>query len=206
MLTTGSSLATIYALYAAKRSKIEAKDIVKATVYTSTEAHFSVAKGAAIIGVLPEHVRVVPSDAERRIDVAALREAITQDVVEGLIPIAVVASAGTTSTGAVDPMAALADVAEEAGAWLHVDAAYGGVFSLTEHGRDAFAGIERAHSVCFDTHKGMSMPFSVAALLGEWPQIFTAITSERNCRLIHLVPATATQCRMSQCYDMRSAA
>jgi aromatic-L-amino-acid decarboxylase len=82
-----------------------------------------------------------------------------------LRPFLVVASAGTTNTGVVDPIAAMADVAAQEGMWLHVDAAYGGFFQLTERGRAAFAGVERAHSITLDPHKGMFLPYGTGCLL-----------------------------------------
>jgi aromatic-L-amino-acid decarboxylase len=98
-------------------------------------------------------------------DPEAVREAVTADRLAGLRPALVVASAGTTNTGSVDPLTALADVARDEDLWLHVDAAYGGFFILTERGRARLRGIERADSITLDPHKGMFLPYGVGALL-----------------------------------------
>jgi len=98
-------------------------------------------------------------------DPSSLRDAVRADRAAGLRPFMVVASAGTTNTGAVDPIGALADLAGEERLWLHADAAYGGFFQLTERGRAAFAGIERADSITLDPHKGMFLPYGTGCLL-----------------------------------------
>jgi aromatic-L-amino-acid decarboxylase len=98
-------------------------------------------------------------------DVDALEAAVAADRAAGLAPFAVVASAGTTNTGAVDPIARIADVAVAEGLWLHVDAAYGGFFQLTERGRERFEGIERADSITLDPHKGLFLPYGTGALV-----------------------------------------
>jgi aromatic-L-amino-acid decarboxylase len=98
-------------------------------------------------------------------DVEALRRAIAEDRAAGRSPFAVVGSAGTTNTGAIDPLDAIADVAADEGLWLHVDAAYGGFFQLTDRGRQRFRGIERADSITLDPHKGMFLPYGTGALV-----------------------------------------
>ena len=95
----------------------------------------------------------------------ALAEAITADRARGLRPWLVVATAGTTDTGAVDPLDAIATVAEREGCWLHVDAAYGGFFLLTEHGRGVLRGIERSHSAVLDPHKGLFLPYGTGIVV-----------------------------------------
>jgi aromatic-L-amino-acid decarboxylase len=95
----------------------------------------------------------------------SLRSAISADRAAGLEPFLVVGSAGTTDTGTVDPLQSVADVAADQGLWLHVDAAYGGFYQLTDRGRNALAGITRADSIAIDPHKGLSIPFGVGALL-----------------------------------------
>lgn len=98
-------------------------------------------------------------------DVAALDAAVSADRSAGLTPFCVVASAGTTNTGAVDPLSAVADLAAEHGLWLHVDAAYGGFFQLTARGRERLAGIDRADSITLDPHKSLFLPFGTGCLL-----------------------------------------
>src|SRR5205814_284993 len=115
----------------------------------------------ALAGYPPAALRIVPADANLRIDLAALREAIERDSK----PFLVVASAGTTTTGAVDPLDDLATLAQQHGLWLHVDAAYGGFFQLTERGKQKLKGIERADSITLDPHKGMFLPYGSGCLI-----------------------------------------
>ena len=131
-------------------------------VYASAETHFSVAKAATALGVGLEPVAV---DRDRRLDPAALRTAIASDRAAGLLPICVVANAGTTSTGAVDPLDAVATVAADAGVWLHVDGAYGAPAAADPACRPLFAGLHRADSLCIDAHKWLYAPVDCSALL-----------------------------------------
>jgi aromatic-L-amino-acid decarboxylase len=131
----------------------------------SEQAHASVTKAATLAGFSERNVRLVPTDAELRMDPDALRRMVEQDRAAGHRPFLVGPSAGTTNTGAVDPLDAVADVAEEHGLWMHVDGAYGGFFILTERGRARFRGIERADSVTLDPHKGMFLPYGTGAIV-----------------------------------------
>jgi aromatic-L-amino-acid decarboxylase len=164
LLTSGGSMANLLGLVAARSDRLP-PEFQKGVVYTSDQAHHSVLKAALFAGILPERVRSLPTDSMFRLDVAALEEAIERDVREGLSPFLVVASAGTTNTGAVDDLPAIARVARDRGLWLHVDAAYGGFFALTERGRRALAGIEQASSVTLDPHKGLFLPYGTGCLL-----------------------------------------
>jgi len=159
-LTTGGSLATFSAIVTARHAKL-GEDFLDGTIYVTAETHGATAKAAALAGFHRANVRVVPTTPELRMDVDALREAVAADP----RPCMVVATAGTTNTGAVDDLGALADAAAELGLWLHVDAAYGGFFQLTERGRERFAGIERADSIVLDPHKGMFLPYGTGAVL-----------------------------------------
>jgi len=134
-------------------------------LYASDQTHHSVEKAALLAGFPPRNVREVRSDARFRLDLAALRAAIAADRAAGLTPFLVVGNAGTTNTGAVDDLRALADLAAAERLWLHVDAAYGGFFLLTARGRDAMRGIERADSVTLDPHKGLFLPYGTGALV-----------------------------------------
>ncbi len=110
-------------------------------------------------------MRLVPVDAELRMDAEALKSMVAEDRAAGRRPFLVVPAAGTTNTGAIDPMDAVADVAEAEDLWMHVDAAYGGFFHLTERGRERFRGIERADSITLDPHKGMFLPYGTGSLV-----------------------------------------
>jgi glutamate/tyrosine decarboxylase-like PLP-dependent enzyme len=115
-------------------------------------------------------VRVVPTGGDFRFRVDALRDAIAADRAAGLLPLAVVASAGTTNTGAVDPLDEIADLCAAEGVWLHVDAAYGGFAALTERGRSLLGGLGRCDSVALDPHKWLFVPFECGCVLARDPE------------------------------------
>jgi len=164
LLTSGGSLANFTALVTARRERLP-DDFLRGVLYTSDQTHHSVARAALLAGFPPASVRAVPTDGEFRLRLDLLAEQIAADRRAGLSPFLVVGNAGTTNTGAVDPLPELADLAERAGVWFHVDAAYGGFFCLTADGRRALAGIERADSVVLDPHKGLFLPYGTGALL-----------------------------------------
>ena len=134
-------------------------------LYLSTETHVVSARGADMLGIGTESVRKIPVDETYRIRVDLLREAIHLDRQAGVRPVAVVGSAGTVATGAVDALAALADLCAEEGLWFHVDAAYGGPAAFTEDLAHLFAGIGRADSIAFDPHKWLYTPHSGGCVL-----------------------------------------
>jgi aromatic-L-amino-acid decarboxylase len=139
-------------------------------MYTSDQAHSSVVRAAWMAGLPRAHVRLLPTDAAYRLRVDALGAAIAGDRAAGRIPLAVVATAGTTNTGAVDPLPAIADLCVREGVWLHVDAAYGGFAVLTERGRWGLDGLERADSVTLDPHKWLFVPFECGCLMVREPR------------------------------------
>jgi aromatic-L-amino-acid decarboxylase len=122
-------------------------------------------KAAALAGFPPANVRLVPSDEQFRIRVPELAARIASDRGAGFRPFFVVGNAGTTNTGAVDDLEALADLAAREQVWLHVDAAYGGFFRLTQRGRHALRGMERADSATLDPHKTLFLPYGTGSLL-----------------------------------------
>ena len=164
ILTSGGSIANLSAVLAARHALLP-PDFLRGTVYVSEHAHHSVAKAARLAGFPATAVRTVACTPDLRLDPAALRRAVAEDRAAGSSPFLLVASAGTTDTGAVDDLAALGDVALAERLWYHVDAAYGGFFQLTARGRARFAGIERADSVTLDPHKGMFLPYGTGCLL-----------------------------------------
>jgi glutamate/tyrosine decarboxylase-like PLP-dependent enzyme len=139
-------------------------------LYTSAQAHSSVVRAAWIAGVPRANVRSIPVDAGYRMRADLLARAVKEDRDRGLLPFAVVGSAGTTNTAAVDPLHAIADIAAEFGVWFHVDAAYGGFAILTDRGRALLDGIERADSVTLDPHKWLFVPFECGCLLAREPR------------------------------------
>lgn len=164
ILTSGGSMANFSAIVTARRASLP-ESFLSGTLYVSEQVHASVTKAASLAGFPQRSVRVVPCTSELRMDAEWLRQMVREDRAAGHAPFLIVASAGTTNTGAVDPIADAADVATEEGLWLHVDAAYGGFFQLTERGRARFAGIERADSITLDPHKGMFLPYGTGSLV-----------------------------------------
>lgn len=164
ILTSGGSMANFSAMVAARHAKL-GEDFTDGTYYVSEQAHASVTKAATLAGFTERNVRIVPTDTELRMDPETLRRMVEEDLAAGHRPFLVAPSAGTTNTGAIDPLDAVADVAEAHGMWMHVDAAYGGFFVLTERGSERFRGIERADSVTLDPHKGMFLPYGTGALV-----------------------------------------
>jgi aromatic-L-amino-acid/L-tryptophan decarboxylase len=130
------------------------------TMYLSSETHVVSSRAADMLGIGTNGVRKISVDASYRIQMDELRRAIAADRAHGMIPFAVVASAGTVATGAIDPLTEIADLCQEEGLWMHVDGAYGGPAMLAEDLRPAFAGIERAQSIAFDPHKWLYTPHS----------------------------------------------
>jgi aromatic-L-amino-acid/L-tryptophan decarboxylase len=163
-LTTGASLATLSAVVTARTAMLP-EDFRAGTLYVTSQSHHCVTKAARLAGFPATAVRIVPTDARLRMDPVALRRAIGADRTAGLHPFCVVATAGTTNTGTVDPLPAIADVATSERLWLHVDAAYGGFFQLTDRGRARLRGIERADSLVLDPHKSLFLPFGTGCLL-----------------------------------------
>jgi aromatic-L-amino-acid/L-tryptophan decarboxylase len=164
LLTTGGSMANFSAVVAARHDRL-GEDFLDGTYYVSEQVHASVAKAAKLAGFGPKNFRKLATDDQLRIDVHDLRRQIREDRAAGMRPFLVVASAGTTNTGAVDPIADILAVARAEGMWTHVDGAYGGFFQLTERGRDRFAGIEEADSITLDPHKGLFLPYGTGALV-----------------------------------------
>ena len=175
LLTSGGSTATLMAMVAARHAAIgdDAAAIAKLVVYTSDQAHSSVDRAAWIAGLARANVRSLPSDDAFRLTTASLSTAMAEDRAAGKIPFMVVASAGTTNTGAVDPLDDIASLCERERVWFHIDAAYGGFAAITERGRALFgglAGISRADSVTVDAHKWLFVPFECGGLLVREPR------------------------------------
>src|SRR5919112_3068025 len=134
-------------------------------VYASEQSHYSFVKGVDILGLGRESLRKIDTDERFHIRTDLLRRRLEQDLKEGHTPVCVAGAAGATSTGVVDPLDELADIAREYDLWFHVDAAYGGALAFSEKHKWRLRGIERADSVAFDPHKWMFVPFACGALL-----------------------------------------
>jgi len=168
LLLAGGSAANLTALLLALRLRTDpAADRRALVAYTSSEGHFSVAKAAGVLGV---ELRAVPADAARRLDPERLEASIAEDRAAGRTPFCVVAAAGTTATGAIDPLDRLADLAAEQRLWLHVDGAYGAPAAAVAVLRERFAGLERADSLALDAHKWLYVPVDCGALLVRDPE------------------------------------
>jgi aromatic-L-amino-acid decarboxylase len=164
ILTSGGSMANLSGIITARHQAFgDSGDFRDAMVYVSSQVHHCVSKSVRLAGIPGANIREVPVDSNLRMDVAALGRAIDQDASRR--PFLVVASAGTTNTGAVDPLGDIAKLCRERGLWFHVDGAYGATFNLCEAGRRALAGIEQADSITFDPHKGMFLPYGTGGLV-----------------------------------------
>jgi glutamate/tyrosine decarboxylase-like PLP-dependent enzyme len=162
LFTSGGSAAILDALVAA-RERAGSPD--RPAVFMSDQTHSAVQRAARIVGVRREGIFVVPAGRDFRLDPAALEAAIADAAAQGYTPIAACANAGTTNTGAIDPLPAIADVCAARKLWLHVDGAYGGFAVLGEGGGERLAGMERADSISLDAHKWLFQPFEAGCLL-----------------------------------------
>ncbi|MDH3746428.1 MAG: aminotransferase class I/II-fold pyridoxal phosphate-dependent enzyme, partial [Acidobacteriota bacterium] len=163
-LTSGGSLANFSALFTARKEKLP-EEFLDGRIYVSDQTHHSVLRAASLVGFPSRSVRTIPTNQRFQLRCEALEDAIASDRAAGVKPFAIVASAGTTNTGAIDDLTRLAAVAQRERLWLHVDAAYGGFFALTERGRQRMTGIELADSITLDPHKGLFLPYGTGCLL-----------------------------------------
>ncbi len=168
--TSGGTISNVSAIAAAREralpgSRHEGLGGKRVAVYCSEEVHYSVTRAVELLGIGSDHLHAVALDGLRRMRPDALAERIDRDVADGITPIAVIATAGTTLTGAVDPLDAIADVCEARGIWLHVDGAYGLPAASTQRASREFAGFERADSCSVDAHKWLYLPKACGVVL-----------------------------------------
>ncbi|WP_456420880.1 pyridoxal phosphate-dependent decarboxylase family protein [Lutibacter sp.] len=165
-LTSGGSIANLIALTAARdKYQIKNEKIQKSVIYLSPQAHHCIHKALRIIGLEDIKVRLLELDKFSKINTAKLAKIIQEDLENGLSPFMVIASAGTTNTGAIDPLNTIGKIAKDYNLWYHIDAAYGGFFILTEGKKKLFKGIELADSLVIDPHKGLFLPYGIGAVL-----------------------------------------
>ncbi len=165
-LASGGSIANLIALTAARdRYKVKGAAVESSVIYASEQVHHCINKALRIIGLEDAILRHVDLDDQSRINPDDLSLKITSDRAQGLKPFLIIASAGTTDTGAIDPLDKIADIAEANDLWYHVDAAYGGFFILTKQKKKDFKGIERSDSLVIDPHKGLFLPYGLGAVL-----------------------------------------
>ncbi len=163
LLLSGGSAANLTAIACAAEDRLD--DRSSATVYLSSQTHFSVVRALRVLGFAEEQIRVLPVDSRYRIRLEVLDRTIRADRRAGRHPFMLVANAGTTNSGAVDPLPELSAVCDEHGLWLHADAAYGGFAVLTERGRKVLRGLALADSVTLDPHKWLYQPYESGCLL-----------------------------------------
>jgi aromatic-L-amino-acid decarboxylase len=164
LFVSGGSMANLTALVAARHTKLD--DHVEGTViYYSDQTHSSIDRALRVIGFLPGQIRRIPSDGAFRLPMDGLARAVREDRDAGLRPFAVIANAGTTNTGAIDPLRAIAEFCGAEDLWMHVDGAYGAAAVICERGRKLLDGIELADSLSFDPHKWLFQTIECGCVL-----------------------------------------
>src|ERR1041385_1940650 len=181
-LTSGGSIANLIGVVAARDAfDLKAKDFEKSVIYLTEQAHHSVDKAIRIAGLKECVLHYVAMNQHYRMNPSALDEAIQSDKKAGLNPFLIIAAAGTTDVGAVDPLDAIADIAQSHSLWLHVDGAYGAFFILCDEGKKILKGIERSDSLVMDPHKGLFLPYgSGAALIRDKKKLHDAFWYQAN--------------------------
>ncbi|AOW16710.1 decarboxylase [Polaribacter vadi] len=164
IFTSGGSMANLTALTTARRVKC-GEDFSKSIIYLSDQAHSSNIKAIRVLGFKKEQIRIIPTDIEFRISINKLKNEIARDRLKGNEPFCIIATAGTTNTGTVDPLDTLADICEKENLWFHIDGAYGAAAMLSKKGNLALKGIERADSLTVDPHKWFFQPYEIGCLI-----------------------------------------
>lgn len=165
-LTTGGSLANLMGIVTARDAKnISPEKISGSVIYLTQQAHHSVDKAIRIAGLRECIVRYVPMDERYKMDADELEKLIVLDRQKKLNPFLVIASAGTTDTGAIDPLEEIGYIAKKYNLWYHIDAAYGGFFVLTKEGKNKLKGMETSDSLVIDPHKGLFLPYGLGVIL-----------------------------------------
>jgi len=173
LFVTGTSMANLIALLVARTSALGAGvrrqglagDGARLSAYASAGAHSCIAQAMDLCGLGSEALRLIPMDADFRMDITALADAIAEDQKAGLTPFFIVGTAGTVDTGAIDPLNAIADLARNKGLWFHIDGAFGALARLSPELAPLVAGISRADSIAFDFHKWGQVPYDAGFVL-----------------------------------------
>lgn len=164
LFVSGGSVANLVALTAARQHQL-GDDFSRGVVYFSDQTHSCIERALRILGFRKEQLRVLPADEQFRLPIAALRAQIDADRASGWQPFCIVANAGTTNTGAVDPLPELVELCRREGLWLHADGAYGASMILTDEGRRLLQGISAVDSLAIDPHKGFYQPMAAGCTL-----------------------------------------
>jgi aromatic-L-amino-acid/L-tryptophan decarboxylase len=188
--TSGGTISNITALAAARERAMpgvrhDGIGARRGAVYCSMEVHYSVRRAVELLGLGSSWLRAIPIDHRRRMSIPALREAIAADIAEGIAPVAVVATGGTTLTGAVDPLNAIADVCADHHVWMHVDGAYGLPAAGVGLTKDQFAGLDRADSISIDAHKWLFVPKACSAVLVRDPSALVSAFGHHEAYIPH---------------------
>jgi glutamate/tyrosine decarboxylase-like PLP-dependent enzyme len=178
LFVSGGSMASLTALAVARETKLGGR-LADGVAYASDQTHSAVARALRVLGLAPDQLRLLPVDDGFRVRAADVAGAVAEDRAAGRVPFCVIANAGTTNTGAVDPLAELADICAAEGLWLHADAAYGGGALLSERGCVELAGIERADSLALDPHKWLFQPFEIGCVLVRDGRLLTEVFRTR---------------------------
>jgi glutamate/tyrosine decarboxylase-like PLP-dependent enzyme len=165
ILTSGGTQATLVAVHAARAARFGDGEAWRARIYLTDQTHAAIVRGLTYLGFARGQIRRVPTRDDQTMDPGALRTAIAADRAAGAVPFCVIATAGTTSTGAVDPLEDIADLCARGSLWLHVDAAYGGAAVLSARSGHLLAGLERADSIAVDPHKWWFQPYEAGCTL-----------------------------------------
>lgn len=165
-LASGGSIANLAAIVAARDAHgINSSNLKQQVIYCSSQMHHCLLKAIRIAGLHEAIMRIIPQNNDHSLNATLLADQIKQDEAEGLKPWLVIASAGTTDVGAIDPLEEMGRIAKQAGCWYHIDAAYGGFFMLVESIKNKFNGLSLSDSIVLDPHKGLFLPFGTGALL-----------------------------------------
>jgi aromatic-L-amino-acid decarboxylase len=164
LLTSGGSVANLLGLAVARHARLD-DELSRGTAYTSDQTHSAVSRAFRVLGFPDQNLRSLPSDVEWRLCPASLEDAVHADRAAGLQPFCVIATAGTTNTGAVDPLDAIADYCDREGLWLHVDGAYGAIARISPTQAPRLEGLERADSLVLDPHKWLYVGYEAGCLL-----------------------------------------
>lgn len=181
-LTSGGSIANLIGIVAARDAQnLKAKDFDRSVIYLTAQVHHSVDKAIRIAGLKECILRYIPMDSNYRMDATLLERQIIADKKSGFNPFLIIASAGTTDTGSVDPLSAIAQISKQNNLWLHVDGAYGAFFVLCKDEKKILRGMEEADSLVMDPHKGLFLPYgSGAVLVRDKKKLFDSFRYQAN--------------------------
>jgi glutamate/tyrosine decarboxylase-like PLP-dependent enzyme len=189
VLLTGSSMANFVALLCARQVALDSQARLNGigntqlTAYASTAAHRCIPGAMDMAGIGTAALRLIPTDTEHRIDISLLRAAISEDVAAGKQPFLIIGTAGSVDVGAIDDLAAIADIAAATKTWFHVDGAFGALGVLSPSIRPRLAGIERADSIAFDFHKWAQVTYDAGCVLIRDPNIEFATFAQKTSYL-----------------------